>query len=106
MPAKAAAAAAPPPPCQWRPPANEVEGATVVSASTAAVASTALRPINREARLNIIWDLQWVPADRPLSRTLRPMLGSQNPTQAERGCVIVPQPPLIDRSCSASQDDR
>ncbi|MDE5444642.1 ABC transporter substrate-binding protein [Bradyrhizobium sp. CSA207] len=34
------------------------------------------------------------------------MLGSRTPTQAERGCVIVTQPPLIRRSCWRGQTYR
>ncbi|MET4324381.1 NitT/TauT family transport system substrate-binding protein [Bradyrhizobium sp. i1.15.2] len=40
-----------------------------------------------------------VPDDRLVSlKHLHPMLGSPTPTQAERSCVIVTQPPLIRRS--------
>src|SRR3954462_7169750 len=40
-----------------------------------------------------------VPDDRLMSfKHPHPMLGSPTPTQAERGCVIVTQPPLIRRS--------
>jgi NitT/TauT family transport system substrate-binding protein len=40
-----------------------------------------------------------VPDDRLVSlKHPHPMLGSPTPTQAERGCVIVTQPPLIRRS--------
>src|SRR3954469_1130170 len=45
-----------------------------------------------------------VPDDRLVSlKHPHPMLGSPNPTQAERGCVIVTQPPLIRRSCWRGQ---
>ncbi|QAU37217.1 hypothetical protein XH86_05600 [Bradyrhizobium guangdongense] len=40
-----------------------------------------------------------VPRDRLMSfKHPHPMLGSPTPTQAERGCAIMTQPPLIFRS--------
>src|SRR3954449_3701956 len=98
----APAKAAPPPPCQWRPPAYEAVGVIAVSASTAAVARTALRPANLENLSNMSGPSlgpRMVPDDRLMSfKHPGPMLGSPTPTQAERGCVIVTHPPLIRRS--------
>src|SRR5260370_12058310 len=95
---------APPPPCQWRPPANDAVGATVVSASTAAVARTALRPANFENRSNMPWTLlgtfNGASRQAHVFQYPHPMLGSPTPTEAERGCVIMTHPPLIRPSCS------